>query len=881
MGSKIIIEGIKYPKQLAVGSKGKGVLVLFRKGGKKKPENIIVVVNNKTYELLIGKNETKVLEFEVSPGVNNIKIFRDNELIEELQIDVKPIYPVINIEPEVNQYINLDKPSIIKFRISDNGVPYKIAEVNIEGTDLEASATVTDKILLVSVKPLAPKELYTFNLKITYLDLDNNLHEYSGSFIIKSQHEKFGVLEDYIKTLAQEIDRLIHTSSMKELDIISVLEDYYNITSKCVEFNRIIGYDPCDKYNILSEVILSQLDDELPAIMNTLDSEKLTKIKDLLIETCIMRDSSLCKMKDVINGYIEFINKINSYLNDLKYSSHTIYDISDILAKIVDLCQMHDLNLNICIRAREKMNSMTNIMKKYTDSISKLREDFNIKINNGLIPEAEEIFNKIQELCRIAGYEINVCKGIDSLKNTLNNIRALLENINVETENIVPYDWFEASITISNNTGIVINNLYINLSEAQHFFEFSRNIDITKISMPPIYPGSEIKHVVLMKPKFFGKITVPYKVCLGNYCIDKNFIVNIEKPEYIEKTVSKTEKEIPPRPIEKIAPEHIMQQQIVEARRIVESGPHGFVDDKISLINQVASQIILSLRLREINARNMPFREITFGDLRCNKEISVNKTKAVLVCRDSLNREKVVKIPLNIYEKYRMKLPITIEHDLEAFNKYLAELSSLKHENIVKYLYEKSSIPIIVEELCIYGDLQSTIRYSHENPMKPDKVVKIMLPIISAISYLHLRNPPIVHGNISLTNILINHNYMPKITDIALYKSGIFKPKIPPYMMAPEQVAENLDEPLPQTDVWQIGTLMYYLLTLRHPYPIFHNKPDYSRTPPPLYFENPDVPKKLDEIIRKAISKNIDDRYKNAYEMFKETLNLAEEIELK
>lgn len=135
----------------------------------------------------------------------------------------------------------------------------------------------------------------------------------------------------------------------------------------------------------------------------------------------------------------------------------------------------------------------------------------------------------------------------------------------------------------------------------------------------------------------------------------------------------------------------------------------------------------------------------------------------------------------------------------------------------------------------------------------------------------------IVHRDISPQNVLISYDGECKLIDFGIAKAankssatqvGILKGKFS--YMSPEQVSgkTKIDR---RSDVFALGIVLFEMLTLKR---LFLGSSDFSTlekirkvevSPPTLY--NPDIPEDLEDIVMKALQKDVNERYQTAAEL--------------
>jgi hypothetical protein len=197
-------------------------------------------------------------------------------------------------------------------------------------------------------------------------------------------------------------------------------------------------------------------------------------------------------------------------------------------------------------------------------------------------------------------------------------------------------------------------------------------------------------------------------------------------------------------------------------------------------------------------------------------------------------------------------------------------LAQLRHPNIVEVITagrtaDAYGLPFIVMER-LEGATVKAILGSVAFPF--ESVWQIGTELLDALYHMHHPGPkdgrgPIIHRDIKPENIFLakNHEgrYVTKLLDlgIAILVDGE-KQSIhgTPKYMAPEQLRGEVS---PQTDLYQVGCVLFEMLAGRHPFAGARTEADWidahlAREAPRLR-AFVDVPKRVDEILDAALSK--------------------------
>jgi eukaryotic-like serine/threonine-protein kinase len=161
-------------------------------------------------------------------------------------------------------------------------------------------------------------------------------------------------------------------------------------------------------------------------------------------------------------------------------------------------------------------------------------------------------------------------------------------------------------------------------------------------------------------------------------------------------------------------------------------------------------------------------------------------------------------------------------------------------------------------------------------------VIWILNETLKGLDYAHQLPDPetgealhVVHRDISPPNLLISWNGEVKLTDFGLAKAttqlestdaGVVKGKFS-YLSPEAAHGQPVDG---RTDIFAVGILAYEMLTMRR---LFLGETDYQTVEmireakvPSIRAQNPEVPEELENIIRKSLARDVDQRYLTASE---------------
>ena len=212
----------------------------------------------------------------------------------------------------------------------------------------------------------------------------------------------------------------------------------------------------------------------------------------------------------------------------------------------------------------------------------------------------------------------------------------------------------------------------------------------------------------------------------------------------------------------------------------------------------------------------------------------------------------------------------------------------LQHANIVQ-VFDISKTPdnayFLVMEYVDGCNLKALIERSKQKNKRIEVAhsIYIMTECCKALNYAHFLEHPetdeplgIVHRDISPPNILLSKNGEIKLVDFGLAKAnsqiestdpGVVKGKFS--YLSPE-AASGLDVDH-RADVFAVGIILWEMFTGRR---LFYGETDYQTVElvrqarvPSLAALNPEIEPELEQVVRKALARDPNDRYQNAADL--------------
>jgi eukaryotic-like serine/threonine-protein kinase len=235
------------------------------------------------------------------------------------------------------------------------------------------------------------------------------------------------------------------------------------------------------------------------------------------------------------------------------------------------------------------------------------------------------------------------------------------------------------------------------------------------------------------------------------------------------------------------------------------------------------------------------------------------------------------------------------EDRLRRFEQEACVASTLNHPNIltIHEVGESDGTRFIATE---YVDGETLRQRMTSSRVAINEALEITTQIASALSAAHAAG--VVHRDIKPENIMLRRDQVVKVLDFGLAKlteraaqthvrssvktsAGLVMGTVA--YMSPEQAqgSRQIDH---RTDVWSLGVVLYELVTGRTAF----EGEDLHRQiiaiqegdPPPLSSYVEYVPERLEEIVRKALAKDADQRYQTARDLLADLRHLAKTLEI-
>jgi eukaryotic-like serine/threonine-protein kinase len=232
-----------------------------------------------------------------------------------------------------------------------------------------------------------------------------------------------------------------------------------------------------------------------------------------------------------------------------------------------------------------------------------------------------------------------------------------------------------------------------------------------------------------------------------------------------------------------------------------------------------------------------------------------------------------------IDKKVAIKVPHRQGGDFDDLLQEPRVLAALDHENIIGILTAErlEGVFFIVMEYVKGESLEAVL--DREKSLDLVRALGYAVQIIRGVE--HAQEASILHRDLRPANVMISESGLVKVGDFGISR---FLEKShattvigsPPYM-APEQFQGRA---VLASDIYSVGVILYQMLTGALPY--FSTNPAQiekliaqGRCTPPRS-RNPQIPREISDIIMKALSPEVADRYQRASEVLEDLATAAD-----
>ncbi|TPP64105.1 Cyclin-G-associated kinase [Fasciola gigantica] len=163
-----------------------------------------------------------------------------------------------------------------------------------------------------------------------------------------------------------------------------------------------------------------------------------------------------------------------------------------------------------------------------------------------------------------------------------------------------------------------------------------------------------------------------------------------------------------------------------------------------------------------------------------------------------------------------------LSHDKNTTDLILREISFLKqlsgHPNIMEFVGAASTTKdkqkgtgteyLIATELCRGGQLSDYLPAPHQDrPLPPSAIIQIMHQTCRAVQHMHCQNPPIMHRDLKIENLLLSDKFIIKLCDFGSASTVTYNPDTSWTALKRGTVQEEA-----------LGCILFYLTCTFHPF---------------------------------------------------------------